>query len=104
MVLQCVQHCLLTTMYISTRDIMIPHFSALRFPQHLARFLSLQDPQYMTQALTNALLMDAVVGCLQTQRSIIAASKLAYFDKVKHEGRGSLLFFLLLSFHTYMKL
>uniref|UniRef100_A0A8D3BB48 UDENN domain-containing protein n=1 Tax=Scophthalmus maximus TaxID=52904 RepID=A0A8D3BB48_SCOMX len=44
-----------------------------------------KDPQYMTQALTNALLMDAVVGCLQTQRSIIAASKLAYFDKVKHE-------------------
>ncbi|TKS82005.1 DENN domain-containing protein 3 [Collichthys lucidus] len=24
-------------------------------------------------------------GCLQTQRSIIAASKLAYFDKIKHE-------------------
>ncbi|XP_058502765.1 DENN domain-containing protein 3-like [Solea solea] len=44
-----------------------------------------KDPQYMTQALTNALLMDAVVGCLQTQRSIIAASKLAYFDKIKHE-------------------
>ncbi|XP_076009823.1 DENN domain-containing protein 3-like isoform X3 [Genypterus blacodes] len=44
-----------------------------------------KDPQYMTQALTNVLLMDAVVGCLQTQRSICAASKLAYFDKVKHE-------------------
>ncbi|XP_070767855.1 DENN domain-containing protein 3-like [Enoplosus armatus] len=44
-----------------------------------------KDPQYMTQALTNVLLMDAVVGCLQTQRSIIAASKLAYFDKIKHE-------------------
>lgn len=41
----------------------------------------------MTQALTNVLLMDAVTGCLQTQRSIIAASKLAYFDKIKHEGR-----------------
>lgn len=40
----------------------------------------------MTQALTNALLMDAVVGCLQTQRAITAASKLAYFDKIKHEG------------------
>uniref|UniRef100_A0A665WJ76 DENN domain-containing protein 3-like n=1 Tax=Echeneis naucrates TaxID=173247 RepID=A0A665WJ76_ECHNA len=44
-----------------------------------------KDPQYMTQALTNVLLMDAVMGCLQTQRSIIAASKLAYFDKIKHE-------------------
>ncbi|XP_041844425.1 DENN domain-containing protein 3-like isoform X2 [Melanotaenia boesemani] len=44
-----------------------------------------KDPQYMTQALTNVLLMDAVVGCLQTQRSISAASKLVYFDKIKHE-------------------
>ncbi|XP_054636855.1 DENN domain-containing protein 3-like isoform X2 [Dunckerocampus dactyliophorus] len=44
-----------------------------------------KDPQYMTQALTNVLLMDAVVGCLHTQRSICAASKLAYFDKVKLE-------------------
>ncbi|XP_067457716.1 DENN domain-containing protein 3-like [Thunnus thynnus] len=44
-----------------------------------------KDPQYMTQALTNVLLMDAVMGCLQTQRSISAASKLAYFDKIKHE-------------------
>ncbi|XP_031708722.1 DENN domain-containing protein 3-like isoform X1 [Anarrhichthys ocellatus] len=44
-----------------------------------------KDPQYMTEALTNVLLMDAVMGCLQTQRSIIAASKLAYFDKIKHE-------------------
>lgn len=44
----------------------------------------------MTQALTNVLLMDAVMGCLQTQRSITAASKLAYFDKIKHEGQGSL--------------
>ncbi|XP_056142599.1 DENN domain-containing protein 3-like [Lampris incognitus] len=44
-----------------------------------------KDPQYMAQALTNVLLMDAVVGCLQTQGSIYAASKLAYFDKVKHE-------------------
>ncbi|XP_071324269.1 DENN domain-containing protein 3-like isoform X1 [Trachinotus anak] len=44
-----------------------------------------KDPQYMTQALTNVLLMDAVMGCLQIQRSITAASKLAYFDKIKHE-------------------
>ncbi|XP_068592187.1 DENN domain-containing protein 3-like isoform X5 [Cebidichthys violaceus] len=44
-----------------------------------------KDPQYMTEALTNVLLMDAVMGCLQTQRSILAASKLAYFDKIKHE-------------------
>ncbi|XP_028281858.1 DENN domain-containing protein 3-like [Parambassis ranga] len=42
-----------------------------------------KDPQYMTQALTNVLLMDAVVGCLQTQRSITVAAKLAYFDKIK---------------------
>ncbi|XP_061676537.1 DENN domain-containing protein 3-like isoform X2 [Syngnathoides biaculeatus] len=42
-------------------------------------------PQYMTQALTNVLLMDAVVGVLRSQRSICAASKLAYFDKIKHE-------------------
>ncbi|XP_062421257.1 DENN domain-containing protein 3-like isoform X2 [Pungitius pungitius] len=44
-----------------------------------------KDPQYMTEALTNVLLMDAVTGCLQTQRSIAAASKLAYFDQIKHE-------------------
>ncbi|XP_068995549.1 DENN domain-containing protein 3-like [Embiotoca jacksoni] len=44
-----------------------------------------KDPQYMIQALTNVLLMDAVMGCLQTQRSITAASKLAYFDKIKNE-------------------
>ncbi|KAM6910026.1 DENN domain-containing protein 3-like isoform 1-T1 [Xenentodon cancila] len=44
-----------------------------------------KDPQYMTQALTNVLLMDAVVGCLQTQRSISAATKLAYFDQIKYE-------------------
>ncbi len=46
----------------------------------------LQDPQFMEQALTNALLMDAVVGCLQTQKAIFAATKLAYFDKKKLEG------------------
>uniref|UniRef100_A0A673X5C4 DENN domain-containing protein 3 n=1 Tax=Salmo trutta TaxID=8032 RepID=A0A673X5C4_SALTR len=44
-----------------------------------------KDPQYMQQALTNVLLMDAVVGCLQTQKAVFAASKLAYFDRVKHE-------------------
>lgn len=40
----------------------------------------------MDQALTNALLMDAVVGSLQTQKAIYAASKLSYFDKIKSEG------------------
>ncbi|XP_071252243.1 DENN domain-containing protein 3-like isoform X2 [Salvelinus alpinus] len=44
-----------------------------------------KDPQYMQQALTNVLLMDAVVGCLQSQKAVFAASKLAYFDRVKHE-------------------
>ncbi|XP_010882922.2 DENN domain-containing protein 3 [Esox lucius] len=44
-----------------------------------------KDPQYMQQALTNVLLMDAVVGCLRTQKAIAAASKLAYFDSVKDE-------------------
>ncbi|CAN9514261.1 unnamed protein product [Ophioblennius macclurei] len=44
-----------------------------------------KDPQYMTQALTNVLLMDAVMGCLLTQRPIAAASKLVYFDKIIHE-------------------
>lgn len=41
----------------------------------------------MQQALTNALLMDAVVGCLQSQKAIYAASKLAYFDRMKLEGK-----------------
>ena len=45
-----------------------------------------QDPQHMQQALTNVLLMDTVVGCLQSQKGIIAASKLAYYDRLKHEG------------------
>lgn len=49
--------------------------------------LSLQDPQYMQQALTNALLMDAVVGSLQSNKAIYAASKLAHFDRIKMEGR-----------------
>ncbi|KAL4629851.1 DENN domain-containing protein 3 isoform X2 [Arapaima gigas] len=44
-----------------------------------------KDPQYMQQALTNVLLMDAVVGCLQSQKAIFAATKLAYFDRMKPE-------------------
>ncbi|XP_059411624.1 DENN domain-containing protein 3-like isoform X2 [Carassius carassius] len=44
-----------------------------------------KDPQFIEQALTNALLMDAVVGCLQSQKAIFAATKLAYFDKKKLE-------------------
>ncbi|XP_016422897.1 DENN domain-containing protein 3-like [Sinocyclocheilus rhinocerous] len=44
-----------------------------------------KDPQFMEQALTNALLMDAVVGSLQSQKAIFAATKLAYFDKKKLE-------------------
>lgn len=48
--------------------------------------LCLQDPQYMQQALTNALLMDAVVGSLQSSKAIYAASKLAHFDRIKTEG------------------
>ncbi|KAK2844521.1 hypothetical protein Q5P01_011180 [Channa striata] len=44
-----------------------------------------KDPQYMTQALTNVLLMDAVMRCLQSQKSIANASKLAYFDKIRDE-------------------
>lgn len=50
----------------------------------------------MTQALTNVLLMDAVVGCLQTQKPISAASKLAYFDKITHEGLESAFLLLVL--------
>ncbi|NXI21024.1 DEND3 protein, partial [Sterrhoptilus dennistouni] len=45
-----------------------------------------KDPQYIQQALTNVLLMDAVVGALQSSKSIYAASKLAYFDRMKNEG------------------
>ncbi|XP_025040667.1 DENN domain-containing protein 3 isoform X2 [Pelodiscus sinensis] len=44
-----------------------------------------KDPQYIQQALTNVLLMDAVVGALQTSKTIYAASKLSYFDKMKNE-------------------
>lgn len=58
--------------------------------------MSMKDPQYMTQALTNVLLMDAVVRCLESQKSIIAASKLAYYDKISHEGLALHLTLLLL--------
>lgn len=44
-----------------------------------------KDPQYIQQALTNVLLMDAVVGALQSSKIIYAASKLSYFDKLKNE-------------------
>ncbi|XP_041823018.1 DENN domain-containing protein 3 [Melanotaenia boesemani] len=44
-----------------------------------------KDPQYMEQALTNALLMDAVVGSLQSSKAIYAASKLAHFDRIRVE-------------------
>lgn len=40
----------------------------------------------MQQALTNALLMDAVVGSLQSSKAIYAASKLAHFERIKMEG------------------
>lgn len=56
--------------------------------------VSLQDPQYMQQALTNALLMDAAVGSLQNSKSIYAASKLAHFDRIKMEGVGTGFFFV----------
>ncbi|KAM4704655.1 DENN domain-containing protein 3 [Rhinophrynus dorsalis] len=44
-----------------------------------------KDPQYIQEALTNALLMDAVVGSLQTTKAIYAASKLSHFDKMRNE-------------------
>ncbi|KAM8785713.1 DENN domain-containing protein 3 isoform 2-T2 [Rhynchonycteris naso] len=44
-----------------------------------------KDPQYIQQALTHALLMDAVVGTLQAPGAIYAASKLSYFDKMRNE-------------------
>nr|XP_027806499.2 DENN domain-containing protein 3 isoform X2 [Marmota flaviventris] len=44
-----------------------------------------KDPQYIQQALTNVLLMDAVVGTLRSPGAIYAASKLSYFDKMKSE-------------------
>lgn len=50
--------------------------------------VSPQDPQFVQQALTHALLMDAVVGALQTPGAIYAASKLSYFDKMRSESKG----------------
>lgn len=47
-----------------------------------------QDPQFAQQALTHALLMDAVVGALQTPGAIYAASKLSYFDKMRSESKA----------------
>ncbi|XP_036119777.1 DENN domain-containing protein 3 isoform X1 [Molossus molossus] len=44
-----------------------------------------KDPQYIQQALTHVLLMDAVVGTVQAPHAIYAASKLSYFDKMKNE-------------------
>ncbi|XP_032981773.1 DENN domain-containing protein 3 isoform X2 [Rhinolophus ferrumequinum] len=44
-----------------------------------------KDPQYIQQALTHVLLMDAVVSTLQSTSAIYAASKLSYFDKMKNE-------------------
>ncbi|XP_041422593.1 DENN domain-containing protein 3 isoform X1 [Xenopus laevis] len=44
-----------------------------------------KDPQYIQEALTNVLLMDAVVGSLQTTKAIYAASKLSHFDKMRNE-------------------
>ncbi|XP_048214396.1 DENN domain-containing protein 3 isoform X1 [Perognathus longimembris pacificus] len=44
-----------------------------------------KDPQFVQQALTNALLMDAVVGALQSPRAIHAASKLSHFDRMRTE-------------------
>nr|XP_054513517.1 DENN domain-containing protein 3 isoform X11 [Pan troglodytes] len=44
-----------------------------------------KDPHYVQQALTNVLLMDAVVGTLQSPGAIYAASKLSYFDKTSNE-------------------
>ncbi|XP_069882024.1 DENN domain-containing protein 3-like isoform X1 [Dipodomys merriami] len=44
-----------------------------------------KDPQFVQQALTNVLLMDAVVGTLQSPGAIYAASKLSYFDKMRTE-------------------
>ncbi|XP_078722492.1 DENN domain-containing protein 3 isoform X1 [Lampetra fluviatilis] len=38
-----------------------------------------KDPQYLQQAATNVLLMDAVVQCLHSPKAIFAASRLAYF-------------------------
>ncbi|XP_053322135.1 DENN domain-containing protein 3 [Spea bombifrons] len=44
-----------------------------------------KDPQYIQEALTNVLLMDAVVASLQTSKAIYAASKLSHFDRMRNE-------------------
>lgn len=44
-----------------------------------------KDPQYVQEALTNVLLMDAVVGSLQSPKAIYAATKLSHFDRQKNE-------------------
>lgn len=62
------------------------HDNTLPVVVKVALFCLLQDPQCMTQALTNVLLMDAVVGCLHSPKPVAAASKLAYFDKITLEG------------------
>uniref|UniRef100_A0A7N5JE59 DENN domain-containing protein 3 n=1 Tax=Ailuropoda melanoleuca TaxID=9646 RepID=A0A7N5JE59_AILME len=51
----------------------------------ISTFRNIEDPQYIQQALTHVLLMDAVVGTLQSPGAIYAASKLSYFDKMKNE-------------------
>ncbi|XP_063777263.1 DENN domain-containing protein 3 [Pseudophryne corroboree] len=44
-----------------------------------------KDPQYVQEALTNVLLMNAVVGALQNSKAIYAVSKLSHFDRMKDE-------------------
>lgn len=44
-----------------------------------------KDPQYIQQALTHVLLMDAVVGALQSSGAVHAASKLSYLDRLQQE-------------------
>lgn len=56
----------------------------------------------MQQALTNALLMDAVVGSLQSSKAIYAASKLAHFDRIKMEGRMIHLYSLSTIFSAFL--
>ncbi|XP_054984407.1 DENN domain-containing protein 3 isoform X1 [Sorex araneus] len=45
-----------------------------------------KDPQYIQQALTHVLLMDAVVGTLQSPGAVYAASKLSYLDRLQQEA------------------
>ncbi|XP_076846706.1 DENN domain-containing protein 3 isoform X2 [Brachyhypopomus gauderio] len=44
-----------------------------------------KDPQHMHQALTNVLLLDAVLGCLQTPRALLAAHTLAHYNRRRRE-------------------